>query len=464
MDKKHTRTLFIFRRDLRLEDNTGLQAALKESHTVIACFILDPRQVTEENAYKSTNALQFMFDSLLDLNTQLEDHKARLYLFYAVAEQLVKKLLESKVIDAVYINKDYTPFSKQRDQHLQDLCAQYGADFFSFDDLLLQAPEETLNKQKKPYSVFTPYFNANVIKLVKKPVQNTFNNYSTVLFPEEESFSLFKKILPQKQPLHVTPGRIGCLEILKHIDTFKNYSLKHNYPAIDTTGLSPHIKFGTCSIREIYYVIKKSMGITDLIRQLYWRDFYTIIGYYFPHVFGHAFHTSLDTISWDNNKELFKRWCEGTTGVPIVDAGMRQLNQTGFMHNRARLITASFLVKDLHIDWRWGELYFARLLTEYDPAVNNGNWQWVASTGSARQPYFRIFNPWLQQKNYDPDCTYIKQWIPELKNVSTKVIHAWYKQKQPTMHYPAPIVDHAQESIKSIQMYKKTSIKNKRLL
>lgn len=459
MHKKYTKALFIFRRDLRLDDNTGLLAALQESSSVIPCFIFDLRQVTAQNSYKSNNALQFMVDSLHDLNQQLESKKARLFIFYGTAKIIVQKLLENKLIDAVYVNADCTPFSKQRDHDLRDICIKHSVDFHSFEDLLLHELKDNLNKQNKPYTVFTPYFNAIATKSVREPVKNTFTNYSITPLPNEQSFNIVKNFLPHTIILHSPAGRTGCLKILSSIDNFKNYSHEHNYPAIATTYLSPHTKFGTCSIREIYYAIKKNMGINDLIRQLYWRDFYTIIAYYYPHIFGNAFHNSLNALSWDNNQELFQRWCEGTTGIPIVDAGMRQLNKTGFMHNRARLITASFLVKDLHIDWRWGERYFAQLLTDYDPAVNNGNWQWVASTGSARQPYFRVFNPWLQQKKYDPDCIYIKQWVPELANLSPRIIHTWYKQTKSQKNYPLPIVTHDQESTKSIDLFKKLNLK-----
>jgi deoxyribodipyrimidine photo-lyase len=212
--------------------------------------------------------------------------------------------------------------------------------------------------------------------------------------------------------------------------------------------LSAHNKFGTCSIREVYYIIAETFTHEHaLIKELYWRDFFTHVAWNFPHVFGNSFHSKFDKLKWSKNLKTFKAWCNGLTGFPVVDAAMRQLNKTGFMHNRARMIAASFLTKDLHIEWRLGEQYFAQKLVDYDPAVNNGNWQWVASTGCDAQPYFRIFNPWLQQKKFDPECEYIKRWVPELKDLSPAQIHSWYnpKQKAPA-DYPKPIVDHTQEA------------------
>ncbi len=221
-----------------------------------------------------------------------------------------------------------------------------------------------------------------------------------------------------------------------------------------TSRLSAHLKFGTCSVREVYYAIVQQLSPEHpLLRQLYWRDFFTHIAFHYPHVFGKAFHPQYDNLVWDNNRGHFQRWAEGTTGFPIVDAGMRELNATGFMHNRVRMIVASFLTKDLHISWRWGERYFAQHLVDYDPAVNNGNWQWAASTGCDAQPYFRIFNPWLQQQKFDPDCQYIYRWIPELNGIPATIIHKWYS-KHVDAPYPAPMLDHARESQIAKERYK----------
>jgi deoxyribodipyrimidine photo-lyase len=220
--------------------------------------------------------------------------------------------------------------------------------------------------------------------------------------------------------------------------------------------MAPHNKFGTISVREVYHSIADKLGAEhSLIREVYWRDFFTHIAWHFPHVFGHAFHRVYDKLEWNESQEDFDQWCSGNTGFPIVDAGMRELVSTGFMHNRVRMIAASFLVKDLHISWQKGEEFFARHLTDFDPCVNNGSWQWSASTGCDAQPYFRIFNPWLQQKRFDPECEYIKRWIPELSGLSPKRIHSIYEEDlfRPA-GYPAPMLDHAHEKIIAEEMFR----------
>lgn len=237
---------------------------------------------------------------------------------------------------------------------------------------------------------------------------------------------------------------------------FQNYKDTHDFPSLSTTLLSPHLKFGSLSIREVYHTIAAKLGGEhSLIRQLYWRDFYSQIAFHAPFVFGHPYQKKFQTLPWSENKKAFAAWCAGKTGFPIVDAGMRQLNQTGFMHNRVRMIVASFLVKDLHINWLWGERYFAQQLIDYDPAVNNGNWQWCASTGCDPQPYFRIFNPWLQQKKFDPEAEYIKKWVVELQDIPTQLIHNWYRSDDIIPHYPRPIVEHSKESKKAKEDYRR---------
>ena len=448
MREKQNKSLFIFRRDLRLEDNTGLIKALESSKYVIPCFIFDPRQV-KNNEYKSDNALQFMIESLKDLEQQLKQKNGRLYLLYGESENIVKQITNKENIDALYINRDYTPFSIKRDSAIKDVCRKNNVEFYQYGDALLNEPETILKGDGKPYKVFSAFFRKSIRKKVREPQKNGYKDFFKESI-EFEQKNIYSRVLGKlNESIYVRGGRSNCLKILENLEKYANYELDSDYPAKRaTTGLAAHNKFGTCSIREVYFAIKDKLGVDHpLIRQLYWRDFFTYVAYHFPHVFGKSFYQKYDKIKWSNDLEKFKAWCEGRTGFPIVDAGMRELNTTGYMNNRLRMIVASFLVKDLHIDWRWGEKYFAQKLVDYDPSVNNGNWQWVASTGCDAQPYFRIFNPWLQQKKHDPECEYIKKWIPELKDVPPKLIHKLYNQKLlKDKKYPRPLVDHSKES------------------
>lgn len=449
------KSVFIFRRDLRLYDNTGLIEACNQSKVVIPIFILDTRQIGSKNKYRSLPALQFMLDSLNDLNTQLKKQKGKLYLFSGIAEKVIEKLIKAEDIDAVFTNRDYTPFSINRDAEIKKICLKQNVAFISCNDLLLHEPENITTASGTPYTIFTPFFKKSSKLPVKSPQALKKPNWYVKPIALQIDHSILKKLSSKKLQLFLPGKRSAALSIFKNLKNFKNYHKERNYPSIPTTELSAYLKFGLCSIREAYWTIVEKLGKNhELIKQLHWRDFFTHVAYYSPFVFGHAYKDKYNKLPWQNNKEKFSAWCEGKTGFPIVDAGMRQLNQTGFMHNRVRMITASFLIKDLHIDWRWGERYFAQNLIDYDPSVNNGNWQWSASTGCDAQPYFRIFNPWLQQKKFDPNAIYIKTWIPELKNESTSSIHNWYK-KQTTEQYPTPIVNHDIESKKAKAIYKK---------
>lgn len=453
--KKFQKALFIFRRDLRLEDNTGLIFALENAQEVILCFIFTPEQI-ENNPYRGEHCLQFMIESLEDLEKEIISKGGKLYLFYEEPETIVAELIQNQGVDAVVVNRDYTPYSLKRDRKIEAACKKLGASFCSFDDALLHAPDQTLKKDGKPYTVFTPFYR-NALQLdVKLPVLNQYNNYHTSAIRFDASNTLFKKILP-KRSLPQSGGRSACLKILEKIERFHYYESLRDFPSAQmTTLLSAHLKFTTCSIREVYWVISKQFGASSaLVRSLFWRDFFTSIGFYFPQVYSGAFHDKFNRVQWSYDKQLFNKWCEGKTGFPIVDAGMREMNQTGFMHNRVRMIVASFLVKDLHIDWRWGEKYFAQTLIDYDPAVNNGNWQWSASTGCDAQPYFRIFNPWTQAAKFDPECVYIKKWVTDLASLSPEAIHKWHQEKYHSLcpAYPVPIVDHAKESKIALSLY-----------
>ncbi len=460
MGERNRLTLFIFRRDLRIDDNTALIHALETSAAVIPAFIFTPQQI-EHNPFRSDHCLQFMIESLEDLEKQLHKKKGELSLFYGEPHEIVEECIDKLDIDAVMVNRDYTPYSQARDKKLATLCKKRTIDFLIFDDALLHPPEKTVKADGKPYTIFTPFFrNASKME-ISAPQSNRYANYYHHKIPFAKE-NIKAKILPKrKRDPFCRGGREEGLNILSHLKTHKKYEAERDFPALTgTTHLSPHLKFTTCSPREIYYAIKKRLGEHHpLLRQLYWRDFFTSIGFYFPHVFTGAFHKKYDDLPWSTDKKTFRLWCEGKTGFPIVDAGMRELNETGWMHNRVRMIVSSFLVKDLHLSWQWGEKYFAQTLVDYDPCVNNGNWQWAASTGCDAQPYFRIFNPWNQQEKFDPECHYIKKWIPELSSVPIPIIHDWNNPKHHDVatSYLKPIIDHAKEVPLALKTYKNCS-------
>lgn len=455
MKKKYSLALHIFRRDLRLHDNTALIEALNLSKEVIPCFIFDKRQI-ENNRYKSDHCIQFMMNSLQNLDDAFQQKQSRLYYFYGIAEDIVAELLHQLPIQAVFVNRDYTPFSLHRDNAIEKHCRAQSLAFRTYADALLHEPEETLKSSHEPYTIFTPFFKRASLLSVATPQKNLHQHYYREKISLENKKIIASLLQKNHAQLAIKGGRDEGLFLLKQIKTLADYQTVHDFPAIHGTSLlSAHHKFGTVSIRETYAVINQLFGKTHpLIRQLYWRDFFTHILFHFPSVLGHAFHAKYANIKWNNNQTYFQAWCSGQTGFPIIDAGMRELNSTGYMHNRVRMIVASFLTKDLHIDWRWGERYFAQKLIDYDPALNNGNWQWAASTGCDAQPYFRIFNPWLQQKKFDPNCVYIKRWLPELAHIDAEVIHTLYRHTGKLTNYSSPLVDHAIESQKAKHMYK----------
>ncbi len=454
--KKYSLSLHVFRRDLRLHDNTALIEALKLSDCVIPCFIFDKRQI-ENNDYKSDHCIQFMAHSLQELDDELKKKNSHLYCFYGIAEELIANLISKLEIKAIFMNRDYTPFSRKRDEKIAQICRDSNLHFHSYADTLLHEPEEIAKANHQPYTVFTHFLKKERPLSVPSPKNNPYENYYRNHIDLENKHILIKLLEKNNPLLFSKGGRSEALSLLKKIKNLDRYEEIRNIPSLPgTTRLSAHNKFGTLSIREFYTTVIKNFDRTHpLINELIWRDFFTHIAFHYPHVFGEAFHAKYKNIHWSNHSHHFHAWCEGQTGFPIVDAGMRELNATGYMHNRVRMITASFLTKDLHIDWRLGEKYFAQKLIDYDPAVNNGNWQWVASTGCDAQPYFRIFNPWLQQKKFDPDCLYIKQWIPELAMVPPKIIHHLNQlESRLFTHYPDPIVNHATQSQKAKTMYK----------
>lgn len=440
-------SLFIFRRDLRLSDNNALNAALQLSTQVLPCFIFDPRQI-QAHPYQSKPGLQFLMQSIEDLQQQFRAIHSELALFDDDPEQVIRQAIETYAIQAVFTNRDYTPFSRRRDDNLARVCQSLGIAFYSINDALLTEPELATKSDHTPYKVFTAFYNHARQYPVATPLALASNQF--LAMPPATAISV-----PEQTAQAIPGGRTAALACLQQLHRYTDYQSQRDFPALAATSqLSAHLKFGTCSVREAFYAITEQLGADHpLLRQLYWRDFFTHVAYHFPQVFGQPFLSQFANLPWDNNIDYFQAWAEGRTGFPLVDAGMRELNATGFMHNRVRMVVASFLTKDLQISWRWGERYFAQHLVDYDPCVNNGNWQWAASTGCDAQPYFRIFNPWRQQQKFDPDCRYIYRWVPELKDLPPKVVHGWDKH-QVACAYPAPIVNHALASQLSKARYK----------
>lgn len=462
MNKKiYNTSIFLFTRDLRLHDNTTLIEALKKSINVIPIFILNPEQLDDSNKYKSNNCVQFMCESLEDLNSQLEKYDSKLFLFYGDPITVLKTIINNENIDAIFMNKDYTPFAVNRENNIKKICKKNNKVFLSFEDYMLTGVDSIVNKSNLPYVKFTPYLNTAKKIKVNDPLKNNYKNYLS----KKHKFSEKVKKLEFKENLNslyvnnpniwVKGGRTNGLKMLSKINKQKEYNTDRNYPFKHTTNLSAYLKFNVVSVREVYQQFKKSLGSnTNLITQLYWRDFYMNIIYHKK-----VINTNMNgrSIKWTGNKSDFNKWKNGNTGFPLVDAGMRQLNITGYMHNRVRMVVGSFLVKVLHIDWREGEKYFASKLVDYDPANNNGGWQWVSGTGTDSQPYFRYLNPWSQLEKYDKNTKYVKTWVEELRDVPNKDIHNWntmYSQHK-NIKYPKPIYDNISERIKSaIKMYK----------
>jgi deoxyribodipyrimidine photo-lyase len=458
MSKKMENGLFIFRRDLRIIDNNGLNFLSTLCNNIYTIFIFTPEQVGSRNKYKSDNAVQFMIESLEDLASEIQKEGGKLHTFYGYNEEVITDCIKAWDINLVAFNLDITPYSRERDDGIVKMCQRMKV-YVTYDhDYYLHEPGTIKTGSGLPYQKFTPYYNvASKIKVQapasKKhlPLKNKQTHVPNKITLEQ---AMRKFIGKENSDILVHGGRQEALKLLVTASkNIKNYEATHNDLSTKTSELSASIKFGCVSIREVYKTLYRKTG---LIRQLYWRDFYANIMYEFPRVLGHSLKPKYDKIKWHHNEKWFKAWCEGQTGFPIVDAGMRQLNTSGYCHNRSRLIVASFLIKTLLIDWRQGEQYFAQTLTDYDVANNNGNYQWVASSGADSQPFFRIFNPWRQGEEFDPKCEYIKKWVPELRELDPKIIHNWsiecenYKD----IKYPKPICNYEEQREKALKMYK----------
>ena len=427
---KFSKSVFIFTRDLRIEDNTALIEACKNSKQVIPCFVFN-KKIIQKDGFR----LRFLLDSLDDLKGQFSKRNSKLQVAIGKYSETLEQIKE---IDAVFINSDFTPFAKKRESEIANFCNKKGIAFFRYVDHLMYDPSFVKTKMGKPYTIFSQFFRASSQLQVPKPTNTEFTNfYSKKIFDED---------VGSNYNISNHGGRNNALKILDSISEFLDYEKKRNFPELNsTTKLSAHNRFGTVSVREVYHALVDSLGKNHtLISEIHWREFFNHVLYHYPSVISESFNKRHSNIKWHKNQARLDAWREGKTGFPIVDAGMRELNNTGFMHNRVRMIVASFLTKDLHIDWKVGERYFAQKLVDYDRAVNNGNWQWAASTGCDAQPWFRIFNPWLQQKKFDPSCVYIKKWVTELQGLSAEQIHR-LELESFNNKYPRPIVDHKVE-------------------
>lgn len=423
-----------FRRDLRLHDNTALWNALSGNLPVLPLFIFD-KNILDQLPDKDDSRVSFIYHSIILLRRDLLSNKSNIIIAIGKPLEVWKKVLEEFEVGAVYCNRDYEPYAQQRDRQIYEFLSSKGIPFYGFKDHVIFEKSEILTGTGKPYTVFTPYSKNWKAQFDKNPPQITGNALDIKNFYPYQPF-----ILPSLEMIGFSSKRNDFIPITVKDNLIENYEVFRDFPAVNgTSRLGVHFRFGTISIREM--ALKAASLSHKWLNELIWRDFYQMILYHFPYVVTRSFKPQFDAIEWRNNEEEFEKWCQGMTGYPFVDAGMRELNATGFMHNRLRMITASFLTKHLLIDWRWGEAYFAGKLLDYELASNNGGWQWAAGTGCDAAPYFRIFNPATQAKEYDPDFTYIKKWVPEYNKVT----------------YPKPIVEHNFARLRALETYNKAA-------
>lgn len=428
--------IFWFRRDLRFHDNAGLYQALAGEYPVVPLFIFD-KNILDKIENKKDARVAFIFNCVTELQQVLHKQaKSSILIKHGKPLEVFQELLQEYELDTVFTNRDYEPYALSRDQEVASMLRKNNIDFRTYKDHLIFEKEEVMKKDGKPYTVFTPYSRRWLEKLHADGLDTHLSSY-----PSEDHFDHFHKTKPfpfpslsdlgfEKTNIPI-PGKIIAQGLIRQYDKTRDFPAKSG-----TSRLGIHFRFGTISIREKArnaYKLNKTF-----LNELIWRDFYAMILFHFPYVAEQSFRAKYDQIEWRNNEKEFEKWCEGKTGYPIVDAGMRELNTTGYMHNRVRMITASFLTKHLLIDWRWGEAYFAKKLLDFDLASNNGGWQWAAGCGTDAAPYFRVFNPTTQQKKFDKDFEYIKTWIPEYD----------------TNDYPAPIVEHKFARERCLRVYK----------
>lgn len=429
---KETINIFWFRRDLRLDDNVGFYNALKSKNPVLPLFIFDEDIL--DKLPKDDARLGFIHNTLQGMRTTLkQENESSIAIFHGKPVAIFQELIKKYNIHSVFTNRDYEPYATKRDKEIKQLLNEKNVQFETFKDQVIFEKDEVTKKDGLPYVVYTPY-----MKIWKE-------QFKTLNLDFYYTSSFLKNLVKNKELPNLSLTDIGFTKSIQKIENYtvtptliENYEDTRNFPAQDSTSkLGPHLRFGTVSIRKM---IAKAISEKNEIfwNELIWREFFTQILWHFPHTSKTSFKTKYDRIEWRNNEDEFKKWCDGKTGYPFVDAGMRQLNQTGFMHNRIRMLVGSFLCKHLLIDWRWGEAYFAEKLHDYEMASNVGNWQWVAGSGVDAAPYFRIFNPTTQIKKFDNDLAYIKKWVPDFQEFT----------------YPKEMVDHKEARERCLQVYK----------
>ena len=424
-------SVFWFRRDLRIEDNHGLFQALSGPYPVLPIFIFD-KAILSRLPSKKDGRVEFIHQALATLKSLICQQAGDISIFHDHPLHVFEKLTSEYDVQAIYLNHDHEKYAIQRDEEIKQLANSKKIGFHTFKDHVIFEKNEVLSGQGTPYTVFTPYANKWKDRLKNEPV---------TIYPSENltNYTDIKSDLPSLESIGFAPSGLSFPGKFVTDQLIKDYQASRDFPAINgTSKLSVHLRFGTISIRSL---VNLANGTSETwLNELIWRDFYSNILFHFPHISnGLAFRKEYDHIQWRNNEVEFEAWKQGKTGYPMVDAGMRELIQTGFMHNRVRMVVASFLVKHLLIDWRWGETYFAEKLLDFDFSANNGGWQWAAGSGCDAAPYFRVFNPSLQAQKFDPNCIYIKKWVPEFQEFT----------------YATPIVNHEFARKRVLEVYKK---------
>jgi deoxyribodipyrimidine photo-lyase len=470
--QKYNKSLVWFRRDLRDYDHAALYHALKNSNQVFCIFIFDT-EILDQLQDKADRRVEFIWASLKELKAAFQKHGGDLIVEHGIAKEIVVKHGQTLGVEAVFSNRDYEPNAVARDADVAEKLATFNIEFHQFKDQVLFEKDEVLTQQGKPYGVFTPYKNAHLKKLDDLYLQ---------AYPTDQYIQHLAKHQANDMPslsdigfqptnlsqMKLPTGMAGALQLFEDFkERITHYQDARNFPAIKGPSyLSVHLRFGTISIRHLARTAKNILGAgaETWLNELIWRDFYFQILHHHPKVaHGKAYKTEFNALPFPNHQTTFQAWCDGKTGYPLIDAAMRQLNQTGYMHNRLRMVVASFLVKDLLIDWRWGERYFAEKLIDFDLSANNGGWQWAASTGCDAQPWFRIFNPITQSEKFDGAGKFIRKYVPELAACNDKEIHApWLiptlRQTMLNIHigktYPSPVVDHATQRNLALSLYK----------